>query len=530
MDSVDILQRAILDGEIEDDRTGDNESILDYMDNEAAAPTARDQSNPTSRQDFPSGHSYRNFNPEKIRVLYDNAGRDETKELLSFIESGRIEDICEAISEFFYKLDTDEMELFTDRNPDLVQFMSAYNESRGLNPYEQFYRRAKRALADDRSAAVDPPMFERREITHDTLLDDMMYRRRSYRNWSPSEFYDIAERPEIEITRGMAREMDMFTPEDREEIDFPIMQQGKFVARTLFDRIEDGRFDPVLSQVQRLFVRLDLDERRLIASRNPGLLTWIGPWGYSEDVFSRDPREMQIDYPPLGERGRDSAAATPSTQIGAFTQARARDADDEIPVHILEAAQTFDAPFGVQSSSTTSTYAEQHTKWYDAKNGITGLYIPDDTMIMDDRGLNHHPQQWLTLMQQRDEAPPEVMPWATTYATDHHIIEVGISHGGLTQALRKTGHYRDVDQLQSGKDILPEYLWAVIYACRLGDLPRDAIVDYNYLLPRFRESPMGEQFGTSNRTRLGDFYDELQFSPAGLPDPVIDREALSKQG
>lgn len=525
MDALRILQDAILDEESDDDRpdrTGSNQSILDYTAEQARAPPEVNRDEPQTSGDLTYGraHSYRNFDPAELRKLHANSGNDEVQAVFAFIESGRIDDIAEALSEFFFKLDADEQELFIDRNPDLVQYMSAWNEAHGLNPFEDAYEQAQNALSADRSKALPAPPFERRELTHDTLLKDMMFRRRSYRNWSPFEFLEIAEREEIEVTRGMARELGMYKPEAREELDFPRTEPGRFVARTLFDRVEAGRFDPVLSEVQRLFVRLDLDERRLIAARNPGLITWILPWGVSEHVFSPDAAEMKVDWPPLEEIDNGSAAPVAGAPSSGL---------DPIPDSIMRAAQTFTADFDITTTGQ-NPLAEQHDKWYDAKSGTTGLYLRSHgVMIADKRDLYHHNQQFRRVLDRYDP-PYTVIPWATAVLSGDWVVEMGRSHGGLTQAILKTDSRNVTETVTSAEGIRPEDIWAVAYTCAAVDVSEDGGLDYRYIPERFKGTDAANQFATTNRTEMEAFYDELMFAPSGRPEPLFDRDALAEAG
>jgi hypothetical protein len=239
------------------------------------------------------GHSWRGHAPEDIVAIIENpelqnVDRDnltEAQGALRFIEAGRFEPFLEATSDFFFKLDRDEQQMFLRRNPDVVEWMTVWNQAHGFNPYTGFRETARENLGGDPPEAVNADPFERGDLTAaDTPLKDMMFRRRSYRNWTPGEFQDIMDREEIEITRGIATELDIFTPEARQKIDFPVDESAKSVARKLFERIEAGRFDTLVSEAQEFFNPLDSDERRAFALRNPGIIMWMSARGRSQHM------------------------------------------------------------------------------------------------------------------------------------------------------------------------------------------------------------------------------------------------------
>jgi hypothetical protein len=239
------------------------------------------------------GHSWRDHAPEDIVAIIENrelqnADRDnltEAQGALRFIEAGRFEPFLEATSDFFFRLDRDEQQMFLRRNPDVVEWMTVWNQAHDFNPYTGFRETARENMGGDPQEALNPPPFERGDLPDDrTLLNDMMFRRRSYRNWTPGEFEDIMDREEIEITRGIATELDIFTPEARQEIDFPVDEYAENVARKLFERIEAGRFDTLVAEAQEFFNPLDSDERRAFALRNPGIIMWMSARGRSQHM------------------------------------------------------------------------------------------------------------------------------------------------------------------------------------------------------------------------------------------------------
>lgn len=195
------------------------------------------------------GHSYRNFDPEefhtildKVDALDDQAAQidrlREIRDAFDFIEGGRFTPFLDSLSEFFYKLDSDEMALFTKRNPEMVAWMSAYNRANEHNAYQQYLDLA-RETSDGDWNPTDPPAFEHGD-------GDLGSRRRSYRNWAPSEFVEAYDA--LGVTR---------------------------TVRSYFERIEAGRFAEMVDLAYKFFIPLDMDERVMFGNRNPGLTEWI---------------------------------------------------------------------------------------------------------------------------------------------------------------------------------------------------------------------------------------------------------------
>lgn len=285
---------------------------------------------PTAQDLRARGHPYRNFHPHEVRTVFQSQGMDAGGSVLGFIEGGRFDPFLESLSEFFFKLDDDEKELFTQRNPDAVQWMSVWNDVEGLNPYPAFDAAADSLLTatmtDSRVGmpertfervlpeSYEPPPFQRKSLDHDTLVRDMASRRRSYRNWTPGEFLDVASR-EHEIGRGLRQEVglgsprqtltepgplpDVPAPGEKEEV------EGKLLGRMLLKRVEAGRFEPVLSTGWLMFVKLDPDEAMLFARRNPGLVEWFAAWGVLEEVIFGPKGLLQLSdvaFPLVAER------------------------------------------------------------------------------------------------------------------------------------------------------------------------------------------------------------------------------------
>lgn len=240
-------------------------------------------------------HSYRNWEPHLfIEGIEDGIGEGVLLGHLKRIEGGRFEPMLRETSEFFGKLDRDEMDLFTRRNPDLVRWMGVWNRLEEFNPYTDFTVDLAREVVNNEGFPVDVPPFERKQIRSErSLLQSMYRRRRSYRNWAPSEFMDIIDREVIEVSRGQARDIGLRTPEIRDGMEFPREFAATEVARELLGRIEAGRFKPAIGEAANMYFALDVDEAETWAQRNPGVTTWQSVWGRSEDLRWR-PDELNI--------------------------------------------------------------------------------------------------------------------------------------------------------------------------------------------------------------------------------------------
>lgn len=258
-------------------------------------------------------HSYRNFSPGEFLDALEESERRDVLSALERVESGRFEPFLANGSKFFDKLDEDEQRLFARRNPEYVFWLTVWNQLNGYNPWRRWREFARQRLDDD--GAIDPPTFARKQVREGrSLLQDLAFRRRSYRNWSPYTFMDVIgdDHTEHELGKGMVRELDLYTPEIREKIeDYPVEEEGQLVARAILERIEAGRFEPMLSKGFYFFGALDPDERRMFGRRNPGLVMWISAYGESNHLLHREELFPFTEgfFPTLGEGGEATVAA-----------------------------------------------------------------------------------------------------------------------------------------------------------------------------------------------------------------------------
>ena len=198
-----------------------------------------------------------------------------------------------------------------------------------------------------------------------------------------------------------------------------------------------------------------------------------------------------------------------------------------LPDHLVRAAEGYRVNF--ETMGTAGPIADQFGD-FSEETAVTGLYFPEDgLMLVDSRLKAHHNNQWDWVMRNRGEMSP-VLPWASAVSFDGGFtVELGRSHGGLTQALNRGGH-RNVDTLTNGAEITPEMVLDVAYAARLSDHPPDGTeYDVEFQRESIDDIPPGMKFEMGwerHMFDMADVYDLLRTSPAGLPEPLFERGGL----
>jgi len=281
---------------------------------ESAVEEMKRDVNPiTSLNEFKSGgHSYRGYSPRDVERLIVGVGTERGEkgtevtaaDGINFIEAGRWSDFLESASKMFNRLDDDERKMFAERNPDLVEWVTVYDEANGYDPMLRWRALARSNLTggdDGRREAADPPPFLLAGgSSRGESFQSFYTRRRSYRNWTPQEFERLLDQEEMGVTAGQAREIGLRTTEIRDEIDFPTDFTTKEIVRELLERIEAGRFLPMLADGMTFFSPLDPDERRMFSRRNPGVMMWISVYGESNHLIHREQLGAHT-YPTLPE-------------------------------------------------------------------------------------------------------------------------------------------------------------------------------------------------------------------------------------
>lgn len=268
-------------------------------------------------------HSYRGFEPEMFLSAKEESGGREARAALQRVEGGRFEPFLASLSKFFDRLDRDEQILFTKRNPGIVLWIDAWQRLEEFAGYPERVGQAEVLLDPETGVMRDdvtPPPYERVEIEKErSLLESLAFRRRSYRNFTPGEIMDVSER-QFTLDEGMVRELHLYDAEIRDNLDYPVDEEGRLVARALLGRIEDGRFEPALSDGHTFFAPLDPDERRTFVRRNPGVTMWISVYGHTnhliwggEQLFPMS----SVEWPPI-EEVADGDDVPVGTDLGAM--------------------------------------------------------------------------------------------------------------------------------------------------------------------------------------------------------------------
>jgi hypothetical protein len=195
-----------------------------------------------------------------------------------------------------------------------------------------------------------------------------------------------------------------------------------------------------------------------------------------------------------------------------------------LPDGIVEEIQSFVWDIEMDSASGESVVDAFSTQREPMTGGITGLYFPEDRlMLADPRNQAHHNDQINYSLREYGEMSP-VLPWATTRFGEDSRVEFSRSHGGLSQALIRND-LEDVEVIR-GIETTPNHVVSMAYSCRLLDIPGDAEVEYKYVPEQIAnlEDHIKAELSVSFETApMQSFYQEFQFSNAGLPDPLFGR-------
>lgn len=199
---------------------------------------------------------------------------------------------------------------------------------------------------------------------------------------------------------------------------------------------------------------------------------------------------------------------------------------ETLPDELADLRDTYRADF--ESRGTFSSIADQWDRRFDETAAATGLYFPEDGLMMvDNRSAVHHNDQFNRIAETLGRLSP-VLPWASATRNDTFTVELARSHGGLFQAISRSD-YDDITRINHGIDVKPRYVLDVAYAARLTDHPPSSEFDVSFAPDTVRELPEDVKREVSVERQiltLGDVYDLLRTTPAGLPDPLFDRSEL----
>jgi hypothetical protein len=192
-----------------------------------------------------------------------------------------------------------------------------------------------------------------------------------------------------------------------------------------------------------------------------------------------------------------------------------------VPEPLADGLNGFSASFDVTSSLGDEQYWTLWDGEFEATEGITGLWFPTEgLMVLERRGLTHHNGAYRQVHDRLGPLSP-VMPGASGSSSGSRFLDLPSSGGGLYQILSRLDVTDDVERWNSGSFVSPEDIWAVVYAARLVDAPGGTLVTANY--DRRGIASADPNYSEQSRFTLADAYTELQFSPAGKPEPRIDR-------
>jgi hypothetical protein len=200
------------------------------------------------------------------------------------------------------------------------------------------------------------------------------------------------------------------------------------------------------------------------------------------------------------------------------------------------------------------------TQWdseSDHTAGISGMYvISDDTMVVDNRGMNHHNGQLRNLLERvydRDDPGfDNIMAWGFGVRKDWSDdapdgaktadLELPRSAGGLTQAYRRLGLDGDARAVQHGMDVSADVLWPVVWTCKLLDCPEETAVRFSHANDRYASPDPGADGMTvtysGNRRQMATAvdrvfplrlaYQELSFL-GELPETRVTRDIAVRE-
>lgn len=223
------------------------------------------------------GHSYRNFVPADLTELLENTDRKTALAGVRFIESTRFEPMVIAADELVAGLHPEDRPKWIARNPDLTEYVVAYRLIRDGGVDSSLADQAAAHLTADRYSAKNVPTFP-------TAVPGSRYGQQN-------PFRLREQHDDLEDKRDLRQLLDRL---ERDVSDIP----GPGRLKTLAD---DGLF---------MFARLDPDEKRMFARRNPGLTAWMSLYGWSEDLINQD--DLYGEWPPMPTDSEFQETFTPS--------------------------------------------------------------------------------------------------------------------------------------------------------------------------------------------------------------------------
>lgn len=213
------------------------------------------------------GHSYRNYIPQDLLELASATDRETALGGLSFMESGRFRPMIETADGLLANIDDEYKPDWIARNPDLTEYVLAYRYLTGEGVDAEISAFASSHLTDDRYSATNVP-------TYPPALPGFKYQQQNPHELM-AEYDDPLDKPELR------RELNR-------------------IEQTVEQIPDPGHLDQFLGETHNHFTRLDLDEQRSFARRNPGATQFASVWGWSQDLTYGE--FMLDDWPALPRR------------------------------------------------------------------------------------------------------------------------------------------------------------------------------------------------------------------------------------
>jgi len=167
------------------------------------------------------------------------------------------------------------------------------------------------------------------------------------------------------------------------------------------------------------------------------------------------------------------------------------------------------------------------------RDGISGLWFPDaNTMYVSPRRSHHNDQlAELDRLGTLNKLGDVFVPWVWDIVRipdkpEQAEVDFPRSAGGAFQYV--TRNDLDIEYVRSGDRMTEKDVYAVVWTCRLLDVPGESMARVSFLPSDSKYSP-GSQLAVelgvkrTEDTPIENFYREVQFS-GELPDPIVDRD------
>lgn len=253
------------------------------------------------------GHSYRNFNPDVLKRVLKNDGRDYAQQLLEFIESGRWKPVLDNLRKLSHTLLSTDLEILFQRNPDLAEWYEAYLMVEHPSHDHLGSFTFGKTLSDDRHRAIVPDEYHFRPPPFD-LDADLQTRVRGaiksmgnrFQTWTPYAISTFS-RGDLSTPIDMTDELLAYI-QQHQPIGADIYRQyqqrntalPREVLRHFYTEMRGGALNEFMDSLSLHHSRLDRDEARMFSRRNPGMMMQMDAYGrlqhlqYAEGLYPHD--------------------------------------------------------------------------------------------------------------------------------------------------------------------------------------------------------------------------------------------------